>query len=58
MTTKEEICGINNLSPKREQIIQRILKLSDEQFDRLVTLYSQQEKEFCQSCQVPHQTSA
>ena len=54
-----ELHNINdNLSIKRENIIQRIMNLSDEQFDRLITLYSQQEKESCPACQVLHQTSA
>ena len=54
-----ELHNINdNLSTKRENIIQRIMNLSDEQFDRLLTLYSQQEQESDPACQVPHQTSA
>ena len=47
-----------NLSQRRENIIQRIMNLSDEQFDQLLILYSQQEKEFDPVCQVPHRTSA
>ena len=47
-----------NLSPKREDIIQRIMNLSDEQFDQLITLYSQQEKESYQADQSQHLTSA
>jgi hypothetical protein len=35
----------DNLSPKRESIINRILALSDEQFELLITLYSQQSEE-------------
>ena len=59
MSAKEELHIINtNLSMKREAIVQRIMNLSDEQFDRLIALYSQQEKESCPACQVPHQTSA
>ena len=48
----------SNLSQKREDIIQRIMNLSDEQFEQFITLYSQQEKESCPTCQVPHLTSA
>ena len=47
----------DNLS-KREDIIQRIMNLSDEQFDRLITLYSQQEKELCPNAPTQHRTSA
>jgi hypothetical protein len=52
MSAKEELFA------KREKIIQRILSLSDEQLDRLLTLHSQQEKESCQTCQDQHRTSA
>ena len=55
MAAKEEV---NNLSQKREQIIQRILNLSEEQFDRLITLYLQQETESYPACPVGHRTSA
>ena len=48
----------DNLSAKRENIIQRIMNLSDEQFDRLITLYSQQEPESDPDDQVLHRTSA
>ena len=59
MSAKVELHNINgNLSPKRENIIQRIMNLSDEQFDRLITLYSQQEPESDPACQVLHRTSA
>lgn len=55
----KELHNINeNLSQKREEIIQRIMNLSDEQFDQLLILYSQQEKEFCPACPVQHRTSA
>lgn len=46
------------LSPKQEKIIKRIMKLSDEQLDRLLTLHSQQEKESYQTCPDQHRTSA
>lgn len=49
---------IANLSPKREKIIQRIMNLSDEQFERLVTLYSQQETGSSPICPDLHRTSA
>ena len=59
MIAKDELHKINaNLSPEREKIIQRIMNLSDEQFDRLITLYSQQEKESCPACPTQHQTCA
>ena len=59
MSAKVELHNINgNLSPKRENIIQRIMNLSDEQFDRLLTLYSQQEPESDPDGQVLHRTSA
>ena len=59
MSAKVELHNINgNLSPKRENIIQRLMNLSDEQFDRLLTLYSQQEPESDPDGQVLHRTSA
>ena len=59
MSAKEELHIINaKLSMKREAIVQRIMNLSDEQFERLIALYSQQEQESCPACQVQHQTSA
>lgn len=59
MSAKEELHNINaNLSEKRENIIKRIMNLSDEQFDRLIALYSQQEKESDPACQVLRRTSA
>ena len=59
MNVKEELHNFNaNSSPDREKIIQRIMNLSDDQFDRLITLYSQQEKGSVPTCPVPHQTSA
>lgn len=56
MLAKEETFAV--LPPERERIIQRIMNLSDEQFDRLLTLYSQQETESCRACPAPHWTSA
>ena len=59
MSAKDELHNIDgNLSQKRENIIQRLMSLSDEQFDQLLTLYSQQETESCPTCQVPRLTSA
>ena len=59
MSAKDELHNLNeNLSQKRENIIQRIMNLSDEQFDRLITLYSQQEKELCPNAPTQHRTSA
>ena len=58
MIAKEELHNINDNLSKRENIIQRIMNLSDEQFDRLITLYSQQEQESDPACQVLHRTSA
>ena len=55
MSAKDEL---HNLSTKRENIIQRIMNLSDEQLERLIDLYSQQEKESYPACPDPHQTSA
>jgi hypothetical protein len=55
MSAKEEML---ELSRKREKIIQRIMNLSDEQFDRLLNLHSQQETESYQACPTPHRTSA
>ena len=59
MSAREELHNFNaNLSTEREKIIQRIMNLSDEQFDRLIALYSQQEKESCPACPTQHRTSA
>lgn len=59
MTAKAEtLDSPANLSQEREKIVQRIMNLSEEQFDRLLTLYSQQEKESCPVCPDPHRTSA
>ena len=58
MSAKVELHNINDNLSKRENIIQRIMNLSDEQFDRLLTLYSQQEQESDPAGQVPHRTSA
>ena len=54
-----ELHNLNaNLSPEREEVIQRILNLSEEQFQLLITLYSQQETESVSACQTQHRTSA
>ena len=59
MSAKVELHNFSgSLTPKKENIIQRIMNLSDEQFDRLLTLYSQQEQESDPTCQVLHRTSA
>ena len=59
MSAKAELHNLNeNLTNKRENIIQRIMNLSDEQFDRLLTLYSQQEQESAPTCPTLHRTSA
>jgi hypothetical protein len=59
MSAKDELHNIDgNLSQKRENIIKRLMNLSDEQFDQLLTLYSQQETESCPTCQVHRRTSA
>ena len=59
MIAKDELHNFNaTLSTDRENIIQRIMNLSDEQFDLLITLYSQQETEFCPTCPIDHRTSA
>ena len=55
MTAKEETF---DLSTKRENIIQRIMNLSNEQLDQLITLYSQQWQESAQTCPDQHRTSA
>ena len=43
---------------KKDDIIERILKLTDEQFELLVTLYSQQSEESDPTDPAPLQTSA
>ena len=58
MSAKELHNANETLSLKRENIIQRIMNLSDEQFDQLLILYSQQEKVSCPACPVQHRTSA
>ncbi len=59
MSAKEELHNENaNLSQKREKIIERIMNLSEEQFDLLIALYSQQEKESCPACPDQLPTSA
>ena len=41
---------------KKEEIINRIENLSEEQFELLITLFSQQEQEFVQVAQSGHPT--
>lgn len=48
----------DDLIEKRDDIIDRILKLSDEQFEQFLTLYSRQDAEFDPLYQAPHRTSA
>ena len=55
MTAKEKT---SDLSAKRENIIQRIMNLSAEQFDQFLTLYSQQVTESDPACPTQHRTSA
>ncbi len=46
MGAKKDLFNLTaDLSPRREEIIQRIMNLSDEQFNQLLILYSQLEKE-------------
>lgn len=47
-----------SLSRKREDIANRIMQLSNEQFEMLLTLYSRQAQESAPADLVPHQTSA
>ena len=42
---------------KRQEIIERIASLSDEQFDKLISLWTQQEQEFALNGQAEHLTS-
>ena len=58
MSAKDELHNlIANLSPERENVIQRIMNLSDEQFELLIALYSQQVTGSASACQIPHQAS-
>lgn len=41
---------------KKQELIERIEKLTDEQFELLIALYSQQEQEFVQDALIEHQT--
>lgn len=41
---------------KKDELIERINMLNDEQFEKLILLYSQQEQESVQVAQVDHQT--
>ena len=58
MSAKEQTIDLTALTQKRENIVQRIMNLSAEQFDQLITLYSQQEKELRPACQAQRLTSA
>lgn len=59
MRVKEELHILTaDLSPEREKIIQRIINLSDEQFEQFLTLYSQQETESYQSFPAQRPASA
>lgn len=44
------------LMNKKDELIERINKLNDEQFEKLILLYSQQEQESVQGAPVDHQT--
>lgn len=41
---------------KKDELIERINMLTDEQFEKLILLYSQQEQESVQAAQVDRQT--
>lgn len=57
MVTKKETANVEkNISARREAVIQRIMNLSDEQFKLFIELYSRQEQESVQTCQVAPQT--
>ena len=59
MSAREDLFNLTaDLSPKMENIIHRIMNLSNEQFEQLLILYSQQEKESCPACPVQRRTSA
>ena len=49
--SKRKDCSPMN---KRQELIERIDKLTPEQFELLIALYSQQEKEFVQASQFEH----
>lgn len=49
---------LDNVAQKRENLIHRIMNLSDQQFELLITLYSQQEKESCPADPIQRRTSA
>ena len=53
MCSQRKECQTMN---KQQELIERIEKLTDEQFELLITLYSQQEKEFVQDAPVEHRT--
>lgn len=41
---------------KKQELIERIEKLTDAQFELLIALYSQQDQEFVQDAPIEHQT--
>jgi DNA-binding MarR family transcriptional regulator len=49
----ERICETMN---KKQELLDRIEKLTPEQFELLIALYSQQEQEFVQDALTEHQT--
>lgn len=57
-TVKAETFELTVAPQEREKIVQRILSLSDEQFDRLIVLCAQQGIEFYPVYPDPRQTSA
>lgn len=57
-TVKDETFALTVAPQEREKIVQRILSLSDEQFDRLIVLCAQQGIEFYPVYPDPRQTSA
>ena len=59
MSAKKDSINLTaDLSQKRENIIHRIMNLSDEQFNQLLILYSQLEKESYPPDPIQHPTSA
>ena len=48
--------GMYKPMDKKQDLINRIEKLTDEQFELLISLYSQQSQEFVQDGQVEHPT--
>lgn len=48
--------GMCCVMTKKEELIERINMLTDEQFEQLILLYSQQEQESVQDALIDHQT--